>query len=250
MSIFMSHFCFSAEPRLPGMKRPLKPVPVFKQNPGESERRFLNRVEVTCKAVLKRKQYEDKYGVEMVQDMNGQVEAVKDREKDEVEQEQDRLKSARLAKKGIVRRSKEEKRAERRLREKEKRLKRKRRAGKAFREESAREGGELDEEEEGEDKEFDGMRTGDQVAFNEVVQAPPSLQRLPRGAGKESAGRKPGAKADLLLMKKLGKKFKSKKSATADGVSLAKKHMMEEERARVVQEYRNLKKTSLNKVKF
>ena len=37
------------ETRLPGMKRPLRPVPVFKQEPAESEKRFLNRVEVTCK---------------------------------------------------------------------------------------------------------------------------------------------------------------------------------------------------------
>lgn len=31
------------EVRLPGMKRPLRPVPVFKQKEGETERRFINR---------------------------------------------------------------------------------------------------------------------------------------------------------------------------------------------------------------
>ena len=34
-----------SEMRLKGMKRPLKPIPVFRQNPGESQRRFFNRME-------------------------------------------------------------------------------------------------------------------------------------------------------------------------------------------------------------
>ena len=34
-----------SEIRLKGMKRPLKPIPVFRQNPGESQRRFFNRME-------------------------------------------------------------------------------------------------------------------------------------------------------------------------------------------------------------
>lgn len=32
------------EMTLPGMKRPLKPIPHFKQNPGESEKQFFNRI--------------------------------------------------------------------------------------------------------------------------------------------------------------------------------------------------------------
>lgn len=35
--------------RLPGMKKPLRPVPVFKQNPGEPEKSFLFRMESQVK---------------------------------------------------------------------------------------------------------------------------------------------------------------------------------------------------------
>jgi len=40
-------FLFRMEMRLPGMVRPLKPIPVFKQEPGETQRRFFNRMETT-----------------------------------------------------------------------------------------------------------------------------------------------------------------------------------------------------------
>ena len=43
----LSNFFFSMEMRLPGMVRPLKPIPVFKQEPGETQRRFFNRMETT-----------------------------------------------------------------------------------------------------------------------------------------------------------------------------------------------------------
>ena len=73
------------ENRLPGMKRPLKPIPVFRQKPGESQKSFFNRMEKTAKAVIERSKYEDKYGVEVKQDeVTGQT-SVKEREKDEVE---------------------------------------------------------------------------------------------------------------------------------------------------------------------
>ena len=67
------------------MKRPLKQIPVFRQQPGESQKRFFNRMERTAKAVIERSRYEDKYGVEVTQDeVTGQT-SVRDREKDEVE---------------------------------------------------------------------------------------------------------------------------------------------------------------------
>jgi hypothetical protein len=31
--------------RLPGMKKELRPIPVFKQNPGEKEKAFIRRME-------------------------------------------------------------------------------------------------------------------------------------------------------------------------------------------------------------
>jgi hypothetical protein len=38
---------------MPGMVRPLKPIPVFKQEPGETQRRFFNRMETTVQVGLK-----------------------------------------------------------------------------------------------------------------------------------------------------------------------------------------------------
>ena len=37
--------------RLAGMSRPLKPIPVFKQEPGETQRRFFNRMETTVQVL-------------------------------------------------------------------------------------------------------------------------------------------------------------------------------------------------------
>ena len=73
------------ENRLPGMKRPLKPIPVFRQNPGESQKRFFNRMERTAKGVIERSKYEDKYGVEVKQDEVTGETSVRDREKDEID---------------------------------------------------------------------------------------------------------------------------------------------------------------------
>ena len=67
------------------MKRPLKPIPVFRQNPGESQKRFFNRMERTAKGVIERSKYEDKYGVEVKQDEVTGETSVRDREKDEVD---------------------------------------------------------------------------------------------------------------------------------------------------------------------
>ena len=214
------------ENRLPGMKRPLKPVPVFRQKPGETQKRFFNRMEQTAKAVIERSKYEDKYGVEVKQDEVTGETRVRDREKDEVElaAEQERVK--RLAKKGIVVRTKEEKRQLRRLKEKEKRMKKKRRLRKKL----MTEDGEWQEER---PKDF-GDLEGDNVTFNEVAMQPPSIKSAAkmRKPAKGSAGGGGGGKnKKLLLSKKLQK----------PPISLAKKQILESERQRVIQEYRKLK---------
>lgn len=227
------------ENRLPGMKRPLKPIPVFRQNPGESQKRFFNRMEKTAKGVIERSKYEDKYGVEVKQDEVTGETSVRDREKDEVELEAEQKRVERLAKKGIVVRTKEEKRQLRRLKEKEKRMKKKRRLRKKL----MTEDGEWQEERA---KDF-GDLDGDDVSFNEVAMQPPSLKsaakmskvKAKKAKGDEGAG-KAGKNQKLLLSKKLKK----------PQISLAKKQILEEERLRVIQEYRNLKQARVSKVKL
>merc|ERR1719264_610205 len=178
------------ENRLPGMKRPLKPIPVFRQNPGESQKRFFNRMEKTAKAVIERSKYEDKYGVEVKQDEVTGKTSVK---------------------------------------EKEKRMKKKRRLRKKL----MTEDGEWQEERA---KDFEDL-DGDDVSFNEVAMQPPTLKsaakmrKVTKGDDDDGAS-KGGKNTKLLLSKKLKKKPQ---------ISLARKQILESERQRVIQEYRNLK---------
>merc|ERR1712083_622236 len=103
-------------PKLPGMNKPLKPIPVFKQNPGEHKRSFFYRMDQTIQSMKKRAEFENKYKVDVQMDQMGQSKVV-EREKDEVELEIEKNKNAKLAKKGIIVRSKEEKRKARREKE-------------------------------------------------------------------------------------------------------------------------------------
>lgn len=211
------------EMRLPGMTKPLKPVPVFKQNPGEPQRQFLRRVNRTVQQFLTRKEYEDKYNVEMVNDpKSGQPQFI-DREKDEIDEEMDKVKAKKLQKKGIVLKSKEEKRKERRLKEKERRLKKKRKKGCS--------------------EDFDDFT--DSVGFNEIVSAPPKLPGVVN-----SEARRPGqSKALLLLHDQLKRPHTNTKDTKThkpkpkkDKVSLAKQKMLTEERTSVIEQYRAIKR--------
>merc|ERR1719370_2434390 len=102
-------------PNQKGMTKPLKPIPVFKQGEGEHKRAFYYRIDKTIQSMKKRAEFEEKYKVDVQTDGQGKS-VVVDREKDEVELEEEKKKIERLAKKGIVRKTKEEKRVLRRTR--------------------------------------------------------------------------------------------------------------------------------------
>ncbi|XP_059096734.1 coiled-coil domain-containing protein 137-like [Tigriopus californicus] len=225
------------EMRLPGMKRPLKPIPVFQQSEGESQKRFFNRMHQQVQGVLKRKDYEKKFDVEVHDDPETGQTMVQDRPKDDLEEEIAAKKRAKLAKKGIVVRSKEEKRKIKRLKEKEKKLKKKRRLGKIL--------NELGDD--GEDfKEFEDFQ--DDIKFNDIVHAPPSLKgmrkkkKMPTSENEASTSPAPVPaqknKNSTLL---LAQKFKSKIKSDKPEISLARQHMLNQERVRVIQAYRSLK---------
>merc|ERR1712228_892071 len=100
------------EMKLPGMKKDLKPIPVFQQQEGEKNRQFFRRMNQQVAQFLRQKEYEAKYNVDLVQDeQNGQTKFV-EREKDELDEHVHKLKAKKLEKKGIVLRTKEEKRKE------------------------------------------------------------------------------------------------------------------------------------------
>ncbi|NXT56368.1 CC137 protein, partial [Pluvianellus socialis] len=77
----------------------------------------------------------------------------------------------------------------------------------------------------------------DTVAFGEVVTQPPTITSRPRGRGPmEQAGRK-----RLLLTSRLGQSQASPVSPAAP-VSMARQRIVEEERARVIQAYRDIQR--------
>ncbi|XP_068269570.1 coiled-coil domain-containing protein 137 [Nyctibius grandis] len=77
----------------------------------------------------------------------------------------------------------------------------------------------------------------DTVAFGEVVTQPPTITSRPRGQGPaEQAGRK-----QLLLTSHLGQSRASAASPAAP-VSMARRRIVEEERARVIQAYRDIQR--------
>ena len=199
------------EPRQKGMNKPLKPVPVFKQKPGEHKRAFYYRIDQTIQSMKKRAQFEEKYKVDVQMDSSGETKIV-DREMDEVDQEIEKKRIEKLAKKGIVVRTKEEKRKAKREKEKLRKMKKK---GKSIEEQ---------------DENFDFENFRDDVQFGERVDAPPSIK-----LSKFTPSSKPGAK-NLLLHKTLNKGVKKKPKK-----SLAQKHALEKERQKAVELYRQLK---------
>ena len=222
------------EMRLPGMKKPLKPIPIFKQDPGEKPKLFYKRVHNQVEQFLQQKAYEAKYNIDLVQDeTNGKTKFV-EREKDELDEHMHKLKAEKLAKKGIVLKSKEEKRKEKRLKEKEKRLKKKRKSYKKMQEE--------------EEEDFDDEP--EKIEFNDVVQAPPSkLQGV-----KNNEARRPGQSKGLLLLSEQNMKVKGKpvakvkdtkaKKKFKQKMSMARQQMFEIDRNSIIEQYRAFKQKS------
>ena len=146
-----------------------------------------------------------------------------DREKDEVELEEEKKKIEQLAKKGIVRRTKEEKRVLRREREKMRKKKNKKGSNKEDR---------LD---------FDDFK--DDVAFGDTVDAPPTLKF--KGFEKSSSS-KPAEGGGLLLSQKQMENSSNEPKAKKVKMSMAQKVNMERERLNVVAQYRAKKAASIN----
>merc|ERR1711925_61929 len=197
-------------PKQKGMNKPLKAIPVFKQNPGEHKRGFFYRMDQTIQSMKKRAQFEDKYEVDVQMDETGKSTVV-DREKDEVEIEIEKKKDKKLAKKGIIRKSKEEKRVARREREKNRKNKNRK-----------------------SDQALDFNDFQDNVTFGETVDAPPTLKfkKFVKNASSKPAAE---GKAELLLNKGVNGVKKAK-------LSMAQKVAVEKNRQHVVEMYRQKKK--------
>ncbi|NWU19305.1 CC137 protein, partial [Dyaphorophyia castanea] len=78
----------------------------------------------------------------------------------------------------------------------------------------------------------------DKVPFGEVVTQPPTITSRPRGQGPaKQAGRK-----QLLLTPRLGRSQASLMSPVSPVMSMARRRILEEERARVIQAYRDIQR--------
>ncbi|NWR32803.1 CC137 protein, partial [Tachuris rubrigastra] len=78
----------------------------------------------------------------------------------------------------------------------------------------------------------------DTVAFGEVVTQPPTITSRPRGRGPaEQAGQK-----QLLLTPRLGRSQACPVSPVSPAMSMARRRIVEEERARVIQAYRDIQR--------
>jgi len=207
------------EPKLKGMTKPLKPVPVFKQVPGETKKAFYRRMDRTVNAVLQRKKYEDKYDVDVFDDPQTGETSVKDRQKDEIDLE---VEKKRKTKKGVQIKSKEEKRVIRRAKEKEKRQKKKKGVTFNVVEDGVGDGVEVEKE----------FAAKEEIKFDEIAHAPPTKLA---GFKEPMAERRPGQKANLLLAQKLNKK------PGKGQISLARQKVLADEREKVIQEYRKIR---------
>merc|ERR1719500_2753755 len=209
-------------PNQKGMTKPLKPIPVFKQGEGEHKRAFYYRIDKTIQSMKKRAEFEEKYKVDVQTDGRGKS-VILDREKDEVELEEEKKKIEKLAKKGIVRRTKEEKRVLRRQREKMRKKKNKKGSNNA------------------DNLDFDDFK--DEVAFGDTVDAPPTLKF--RGFEKSSSS-KPAEGGGLLLSQKQMENSSNEPKVKKVKLSMAQKVNMERERLNVVAQYRAKKAPSIN----
>lgn len=134
----------------------------------------------------------------------------------------EKIKNKKKAKKGIIVKTKEERRQIRREKDKERKRKKKKWNN-----------------QKNDILDFDSAKFSDNVKFNEVVHAPPENLKV-----QNFSERNQGQKNNLLLSKKLNQsklhnnnKTKSPKTT----ISLARKSMLEQERKRVIEEYRKIK---------
>lgn len=186
--------------------RPEKVVPIFQQRPGETEQRFLHRVNRDTQVFINEFTFEKKYDVQVNRNPEtGKIEGVskcEQTELDKIEMLKSNHKNIKRKKKNSdinkVKMTKTEKKKEKLKLKKEKQMEEK-----------------LDE--------FDNFK--DQVEFGEVVHEPPQLKIKPKNANAINTS-KPGKKNLLLysmLKKNENSKLDAKKRTTIDRSGKRKK---------------------------
>lgn len=199
---------FGEEVDLPGMTKPVRPVPNFNQRKGEAEHHFLHRIERLCQNVVNESKFEKKFGVEVCR--NSETGAIEVKKCSDLERGKKKKKSSSSNEKNNINRAKYKK-AVKQLSKLERR-------------------------------ESDFGHLNDEVKFGEVVHQPPSLKVLPRKASANSSERKPGQK-DLILKRLLNPSTSVTTAAPRKwkDMSDGDKMRMEQRREEAVKAYKMLK---------
>jgi len=201
-------------------QRPLKPIPKFKRNPGESDRDFLWRTELATRNFLNKAKFEEKYQVDVLTDqVTGEVEVKK--------QDWSFLNDGKIEQKPRTKR--EKKQAKQKIITAEK-LKAKKQKFKEIK---------MNKKNKKMNKDDFHHLKQDKVEFGDVVQAPPSLTAKPRRS--TSAPDLPG-KRDLLLKSLVPRDAPSSLSGKRKDLSALDRERLEEERQRAVFLYREIQK--------
>jgi len=191
---------------VPGMNKPLRPIPVFHQKQGESQGHFFSRMHMAINEMKNQRKYEEKYNVQVVQDEHGNTKLV-DQEPDILDDGKNDKKKGKKKKENT---------------EKVKKLGKKERRKLKLKKNNA------------EEKDFDDFK--DVAEFGDVVHRPPSLKfKIKKPEEKMSSSKVNGLLLKQKFEPKDGKKQKTPK------VSMAKQVMLENERKRVVEAYRAMK---------
>lgn len=175
-----------------------RPARDFIQFPGETDREFVHRVNKICTHVVKEAEFEERYGVEIKRNENGEIEGVVKRQKDELE----------LLLKKAKKKSKEEQKGKKKKKKKEKegavRLSKWQKRKKKLNDKKER-------------KEMENVdefkQYKDEVKFGEIAHVPPSLV-APRRVEKHETVPRPGKKN--LLLKTLIESTNKKSSSTVN----------------------------------
>ncbi len=184
------------------MSKPLRPVPKFQQRPGESRKSFLRRMDRETEDVLRQSRFEDKYNVK-VEEENGQIRIIKPESAENPEKKNSKKKE--------------------RLKERKERKK-------------------LKSSEDDDALDFSSLR--DDVQFGEVAMEPPNLSAKPRPAKKLQQSSSKNKSLILAGMTAKAKEHKRRpgESVKRKNLSLAQQRLLDQERKRVIELYREVKK--------
>ncbi|XP_015439100.1 PREDICTED: coiled-coil domain-containing protein 137 [Dufourea novaeangliae] len=210
--------------------KPDKVVPIFQQRPGESQERFLHRVDRDTHAFIKETAFEKKYGVQVNRNpQTGKIEGLEKCNRTEL----DTIEMLRAKHKNIRKKKKKRGADEIRMTKSEKRKEKLR----------------LKKEKKKQENTNDFENLKDQVEFGEVAHEPPHINTRPKAADSTTNGM-PG-KRDLLLHSLLKNNEKTKvgsqKSASIDrsgkrkNLPVGERRQLEKDQNDVIEAYRRLK---------